>query len=87
MNNGNGIKNTIITFLLGTLLSGLVFFFKDWMQTKDFITRVEAQDMVNSAPFPYVTDRKYILESLNKLQKDVDFIKDNFWKTKSNGIR
>lgn len=45
-----------------------------------FVTRAEAREMVNNAPFPWNADRKYVLESLTEIKEDTKYIKSVMWK-------
>lgn len=81
-------------FLIGILFSGTTFFIKESLSEKGFITRDEIRDLIK-VESPYSSDRKLILTSLNNINnqldnidKDLDYIKENFWRRieKINGL-
>ena len=39
-----------------------------------FVTKAEAREMIEMAPYPWIIDRKFVLHSLSEIQKDVRYI-------------
>ena len=73
----------IALITVSSLITGSGFFIKESIAKKDFVTRAETQAIIKNES-PYLHDRKFILSTLEKIQIDVDFIKQHFWKSINN---
>lgn len=68
----------IALITLTALITGSGFLIRDSLSQHGFITRTEAQAMIKTEA-PYTLDRKFILSALEKIQKDIEIIKQKLW--------
>lgn len=74
---------SIISFTVGLTLMVL----REHVMLREFITKAEAQEMIENAPYPYIPDKKAISERfdsidkrLDKIDYSIEYIKQNLWK-------
>ena len=69
---GNGwFWKPIAIALMSALFAFSLMLFREHWLIRDFITRAEAKEMVDTAPSLYAKDQKYIIETLSDIKKDV----------------
>jgi len=82
--HGNGwFWKPIAIFLMGALLTGASMMFREHVMLRGFCTKAEAKEMVKNAPYPWIQDRKYVLETLSDIKNKVSNIERKVWSHES----
>ena len=57
--------------LMSFLTAMTLMVMREHVLLRDFVTKAEAKEMIEHAPFPWIEDRKYVIETLSEIKKDV----------------
>jgi hypothetical protein len=69
----------VALFLLGSVLSLGMMVAREHVMLRGFCTKAEAKEMIRLAPYPWIEDRKYVLQALQEIKADVSYIKKEIW--------